>query len=92
MVKGIRAEMEMVEFKEFKTKVCDFYKQNRMTYFVWYIPEYDKCSIQISFRMDNIDVLFTYELTGFSNDSQRDRKAERLMKDLHASLDSIKNS
>ena len=47
----------MVEFNEFKKEVCDFYRKNKMTYFIWYTPEYYKCTIQVSFRKNNIEVL-----------------------------------
>lgn len=81
----------MIEFSEFKRQVCNFYRQSKMNYFIWYIPEYYKCSIQISFRMDNIDVLFTYVLAGSSNDSQRIKKAEKLTKEISKDLKGIEN-
>lgn len=78
----------MIEFDKFKKEVCDFYRQNRMTYFIWYIPEYYKCSIQVSFRKDNIEVLFSYRLME-SCAKQRNSKTEKLMKRLSEALELV---
>ena len=79
----------MIEFNEFKKEVCDFYRKNKMTYFIWYIPEYYKCSIQVSFRKNNIEVLFSYNLMESARKPQRSSKIEKLMKSISESLEEI---
>lgn len=80
----------MVEFNEFKKEVCDFYRKNKMTYFIWYTPEYYKCTIQVSFRKDNIEVLFSYNLMESARKPQRNSKIEKLMKSISENLEEIK--
>lgn len=82
----------MTEFNEFKKKVCNFYRQNKMTYFIWVNPEWQKTSVEISFRMDNVSILFAYSLSsGYSNKTQRERKAEKMMNEISKDLKGIEN-
>ena len=82
----------MIEFNEFKKEVCSFYRQNgeELTYFICTNPDWQKCSVEVEFRLENVSILFSYKLSqGYPNKAQRDKKADKLMRELSKDLKSI---
>ncbi|MBQ2173759.1 MAG: hypothetical protein II453_01415 [Alphaproteobacteria bacterium] len=83
----------MTEFNEFKKKVCNFYRQNKeLTYFVYVDSHWQYCSVVVEFKTVNVKIVYSYELsTEYTNVEQRNKKAERLMKEISKDLQGIKN-
>ena len=83
----------MIEFSEFKKAVCNFYRQNKdLTYFVYVDAHWQFCSVVVEFKTDNVKIVYYYELsTEYTNIEQRNKKAERLMKEIGKDLQGIKN-
>ena len=83
----------MMEFNEFKKKVCNFYRQNsELTYFVYGGYEWQYCSVVVEFKTDNVKIVYSYKLsTEYTNTEQRNKKAGRLIKEISKDLQGIKN-
>lgn len=81
----------MIEFNEFKKKVCNFYRQNsELTYFVYVDSHWQYCSVVVEFKTDNVKIVYSYKLSAeYTNIEQRNKKAERLMKELSNDLKGI---
>lgn len=82
-----------MEFNEFKKKVCNFYRQNKeLTYFVYVDSHWQYCSVVVEFKTDNVKIAYSYKLSSeYINIEQRNKKAERLMKEISKDLQGIKN-
>lgn len=83
----------MTEFNEFKKKVCNFYRQNsELTYFVYVDSHWQYCSVVVEFKTDNVKIVYSYKLSSeYTNIEQRNKKAERLMKEISKDLKGIEN-
>lgn len=82
-----------MEFNEFKKKVCNFYRQNTHLHYCIYVDaHWQKSSVVVEFKTDNVKIAYSYELsTEYTNIEQRNKKAERLMKEISKDLQGVKN-
>lgn len=84
----------MMEFNEFKKKVCNFYRQNsELGYVVDLVPSWSFFVIEAEFKDgDGVKVVFSYKIKIDSLNRQSvQKKAERLMKEISKDLQGIKN-
>lgn len=84
----------MMEFNEFKKKVCNFYRQNsELGYVVDLVPSWSFFVIEAEFKDgDGVKVVFSYKIKIDSLNRQSvQKKAERLMKEVSKDLQGIKN-
>lgn len=82
----------MIEFSEFKKSVCNFYRHTHLHYWIYVDSEWQQCSVVVEFKADNVKIVYSYELsTEYTNIEQRNKKAERLMKEISKDLQGIKN-
>ena len=81
----------MIEFSEFKKSVCNFYRRHTHLHYWIYVDDYWQ-DIVVRFKIDNVAIVYFYELsTEYINIEQRNKKAERLMKEIGKDLQGIKN-
>lgn len=84
----------MMEFNEFKKKVCNFYRQNsELGYVVDLVPSWSFFVIEAEFKDgDGVKVVFSYKIKIDSLNRQSvQKKAERLMEEISKDLQGIKN-
>lgn len=83
----------MIEFNKFKQAACNFYRQNtHLHYWIYVDAHWQKSSVVVEFKIDNVKVAYSYELrTEYTNVERRNKKAERLMKEIGKDLQGIKN-
>lgn len=82
----------MIEFSEFKKAVCNFYRQHTYLYWIYVDAHWQQSSVVVEFKIDNVKIAYSYELsTEYTNVEQRNKKAERLMKEISKDLQGIKN-
>lgn len=83
----------MIEFSEFKKSVCNFYRQHTYLLCCIYVDaHWQTSSVVVEFKKDNVKIVYFYELsTEYTNVEQRNKKAERLMKEISKDLQGIKN-
>lgn len=83
----------MIEFNKFKQAVCNFYRQHTYLLGCIYVDaHWQFCSVVVEFKTDNVKIVYSYELsTEYTNIEQRNKKAERLMKEISKDLQGIKN-